>query len=133
MGSCLAVCDSRNARRLILGSLMWVAAVALPAAAQAQTPGDPLWSGWAQCRLDTQGPGYSSQQTHTWTMTGGVPTVQGAMRLYPGTWSVSGSGALQRTQGSQTLTAQWTIRGQAAAPIAVLVRASDGRRLIQAG
>jgi hypothetical protein len=112
---------------------MLVAAVTLPSAAQTPSLADPLWSGWAQCRLDTHGQGYASQQTQTWMMTGGVPTVQGAMRLYPATWSVSGSGSLERTQGSQTLAAQWTIRGQAAAPLSVLVRASDGRRLIQAG
>src|SRR4051812_13396129 len=133
MGFWLAVYGSRSDRRLIPASLLLVGAVALPAAAQTQSPADPPWSGWAQCRLDTHGQGYSSQQTHTWTITGGVPTVQGAMRLYPATWTVSGSGSLERTQGSQTLTAQWTIRGQAAAPITVLVRASDGRRLIQAG
>src|SRR4051812_33296750 len=124
---------SRSVQRLILPALMLLAALVQAARPHAQSSAEPPWAGWAQCRLDTQGPGYSSQQTHTWTMTGGAPAVQGATRLYAATWTVNGSGALERTQGSQTLAAQWTISGQAAAPIAVVVRASDGRRLIQAG
>src|SRR3954470_23556772 len=124
---------SRSIRRLIVPPLMLVAAVVQPALPHAQSPAEPPWAGWAQCRLDTQGPGYSSQQTHTWTMTGGAPAAQGATRLYTATWTVNGSGSLERTQGSQTRAAQWIISGQAAAPIAIVVRASDRRRLIQAG
>jgi hypothetical protein len=79
-----------------------------------------------------QGPGYTDHQTHTWTITGGAPTAQGAFQIYAGTWSVVGSGSLTRTQGSQTLVAQWANNGPAiGAPIAVFVRASDKRVFIQ--
>jgi hypothetical protein len=79
------------------------------------------------------GPGYTDQQTHTWTITGSTPTVQGAFGVYPGTWSVVGGGSLQRTQGNQTLMAQWaTNTPNMSAPIAVFVRASDKRMFIQA-
>ncbi len=95
------------------------------------SPQDALWSGHAQCQINVQGPGYTHQETHTWTLTGGRPTAQGAMRIYAATWSVTGQGSLQRTQGAQTLDAQWTTNAQTGAPIAVFIRASDGRLLIK--
>jgi hypothetical protein len=78
------------------------------------------------------GPGYSDQQTHTWTRLGGAPTKQGAMQIQAGTWSVTGQGFLEKTEGQQTLKAQWTtnVPGMSA-PIAVLIRASDGKRIIK--
>ncbi len=91
------------------------------------------WAGWARCQINVQGPGYTDQQTHTWTITGGAPTVEGAFRIYPGTWSVVGGGSLTSTQGNQTRDAQWATTVQnMSAPIAVFVRASDGRMFIQA-
>jgi hypothetical protein len=106
-------------------------ALADPAPAQPVQP--PAWSGWARCEVSVQGPGYSDRQTHTWTMTGGTPTVEGAFRTYPGTWNVVGGGSLQRTQGTQSLMAQWAtnVAGMSA-PLAVFVRASDGRMFISA-
>jgi hypothetical protein len=101
-------------------------------AALAQTPAG-AWAGWARCQIDVQGPGYTEHETHTWMIAGGAPTLEGAFRVYPGTWSVVGGGGLQRTQGTQTLTAQWAVNVPAtSAPIALFVRASDGRLLIQA-
>ena len=100
--------------------------------ASTQTP-LPSWAGWARCQVDVQGAGYTERQTHTWTTSGGAPTVEGAFRVYSGTWSVVGGGSLQRTQGNQTLVAQWAINGtMAKAPLATFVRASDGRFLLQA-
>ena len=102
----------------------------------AQTTGAPElpWIGSARCQLDIRGPGYTDQQIHTWTLTGGTPTIQGAFRIYAGTWSVTGSGSFQRTQGTQTITRQWTTNAQGmSAPIAVVLRASDGAFLIQTG
>jgi hypothetical protein len=108
--------------------------VALPSSGAAQSASQAAWNGWAQCVINTQGPGYSNQQTQTWNTTGGAPTAQGAFRMHPATWSVSGAGSLQRTQGSQSLDAQWmTSVPSASGTISVLVRASDGRRLIRAG
>jgi hypothetical protein len=101
-----------------------------PASTQAPAP---AWAGWARCQIDVQGPGYVERQIHTWATTGGAPAVEGAFRVHPATWSVTGGGSLQRTQGTQTLVAQWAINGASAgAPLAVFVRASDGRLLIQA-
>jgi hypothetical protein len=96
-------------------------------------PQAPAWSGWARCQVSVQGPGYTDQQTHTWTLAGGTPTVEGAFRVYPGTWSVVGSGSLQRSQGRQSLMAQWATNvASMSAPLAVFARASDGRMFISA-
>jgi len=113
--------------RLVLS----LALLALPAiAAHAQAP---QWAGWARCQVTITGPGYNDTQTHTWTITGGAPTAEGAFTVYGGTWSVVGGGSLQRTQGNQSLLAQWarTVSG-VSAPIAVFVRPSDRRMFIQA-
>jgi hypothetical protein len=89
------------------------------------------WAGWARCEVDVTGQGYTDRQTHLWTMSG-APTVQGAFRIYPGTWSVVGGGSLQRTQGKQTLAAQWATNVPSmSAPLALFVRASDRRMFIQ--
>jgi hypothetical protein len=108
--------------------------LASPASAQATSQAtSPLgWSGWARCEVNVQGRGYTDQQTHTWVMGAGTPTVQGAFYVYPATWSVAGGGGLQKSQGSQSLAAQWATNvASMSAPIAVFVRASDGRMLIQ--
>ena len=107
-----------------------IAAVTL---ASAQTPQQPQWAGWARCQITVSRSRVTSDtQTHTWTM-GGAPSVEGVFRVYPGTWSVVGGGTLQSTQGNQTRVAQWarTVTS-VSAPIAVFVRASDGRMFIQA-
>jgi hypothetical protein len=94
---------------------------------------DGPWSGWAQCRINVQGPdSYNHTETHTWTLTGGPPTVQGAMRIHPATWTVGGQGSFVRTQGTQTLTAQWTTNAPPMnAPLALFVRASDGMLIVK--
>ena len=95
---------------------------------------DHPWSGHTQCKITVQGPGYSHQETHTWNMSGGAPTLQGAIHMFPASWSVSGEGSLQRTQGAQTLKAQWTTNASLPnAPIALFVRASDGKLVIKSG
>jgi hypothetical protein len=103
------------------------------AAAQPSSASQASWAGWARCEINVSGQGYSDQQTHTWMITGGTPTVSGAFRVYPATWSVVGGGSLQQTQGSQSQTVQWATTAQnLSAPLAVFVRASDGRMFIQA-
>jgi hypothetical protein len=103
------------------------------AGAQQPSPPQASWAGWARCQINVTGPGYTDVQTHTWTITGGTPTVTGAFRVYPGTWSVVGGGSLQRTQGKQTLVARWATNvPSVSAPIAVFERASDKRMFIQA-
>src|SRR5690349_17696215 len=109
-----------------------VLACCLSAAAFAQQAPPASWSGWARCEITVQAPGYSGRQTHTWTLSGGAPTVQGAFQVYAGTWDVVGGGSLSRTQANQTLTAQWATNvSGVSAPIAVFVRASDNRMFIQ--
>jgi hypothetical protein len=118
--------------RLALVLTTLIATVDLAGAQQSAAPQAP-WAGWARCQINVSGPGYSDQQTHTWMITGGTPAVEGAFRVYQGTWSVVGGGSLQRTQGSQTLMAQWATNGPSrSAPIAVFVRASDKRMFLQA-
>jgi hypothetical protein len=54
------------------------------------------------------------------------------MRIFSGTWTVSGQGSLQRTRGTQTLEAQWTTNASMAnAPVAVFLRASDGKMILK--
>jgi len=102
------------------------------ALSQTGSPADGPWSGSAKCQITVHGPGYSHRETHTWTLAGGSPTIRGAMRIYSGTWTVTGGGSLTRTQGAQTLTAQWTTNASLSnAPIAIFVRASDGRLIIK--
>src|SRR5687767_1910146 len=119
----------KNCRTIFtIASISSLAAIPL-AAQQSPTLG---WAGWARCEVVVQGAGYRDQQTHTWTMSG-APAVEGAFRVYPATWTVAGGGSLQRTAGTQTLTAQWATNVPATnAPLAVFVRASDGRMFIQA-
>ena len=88
----------------------------------------PPWAGWARCQVDVVGPGYTDRRTHTWTLTGGAPRMEGAFRMFPASWSVVGSGGIDRAQGDSTLTARWAVNGASTnAPIAFWVRASDGR------
>lgn len=115
---------------LALTSSSMTLTIAPHALAQATSP-TLGWSGWARCDVTVRGAGYSHQETHSWTM-GGAPTSEGAFRVYPGTWSVSGSGSLQRSQGTQSLDAQWaTNAGAMSAPAALFVRAADGAMFIQ--
>src|SRR5580765_7848811 len=93
----------------------------------AQPPPAANWRGWATCDITVAGPGYHDQQTQKWRTTGGAPTKRGAFDIYPGTWSVTGGGSLEHTEGSQTLRAEWKRNvTDMSAPISVVVRASDG-------
>jgi hypothetical protein len=122
--------------RIRFTALPWlsilVSASTLPAFAHGQAaPSLTGWSGWARCEVSVRGPGYTDQQTHTWIMSGGAPAVEGAFRVYPATWSVVGGGSLQRSQGAQTLRAQWAANASMSGPLALFVRASDGRVFLQ--
>jgi hypothetical protein len=100
--------------------------------AQSSSVLNSSWSGQAQCTVNVQGPGYSEHEVHTWNLSGGAPTLQGAMHVFQGTWSVTGQGSLQRSQGSQTYLAQWNINASRPnATIAIFVRASDRRIIIK--
>ena len=93
---------------------------------------DAPWTGQAQCQLTVQSPGYAYQEIQTWTITG-PPTQQGAMNVYPGTWSVVGQGGRQDVAGPQTTTMLWNTNvPPMAAPLVVFIRASDNQLLIGA-
>jgi hypothetical protein len=95
--------------------------------AQTAAP-SPAWAGWARCQVDVVGPGYADRRSHTWILTGGAPRIEGAFTVFPASWSVVGSGGIDRTQGANTLTARWAVNGASTnAPIAFWIRASDGR------
>jgi hypothetical protein len=110
----------------------FVATVLLGIPVYAQSPADGPWSGSIQCSLDMEQPGYSRHEIQTWTLTGEAATIQGAMRVYPATWTVTGQGALQRPQGARAANAQWNVSVPPAnAPLAMFIRASDGRFIIR--
>jgi hypothetical protein len=116
---------------LVLVSSVLIALASTAAAQQSAYQGP--WGGWARCEINVSGQGYSDHQTHTWTISSSASTVSGAFRVYPATWSVAGSGSVQRSQGNQSLMAQWATSAQnLSAPLAVFVRASDRQMFIQA-
>ncbi|HEX6822715.1 MAG TPA: hypothetical protein VF123_11710 [Candidatus Sulfotelmatobacter sp.] len=103
---------------------LWVFLLNLPVFGQFSE----LWSGQAQCQVTVQSQGYIHQETQTWTLTGGAPTQQGAMQIYPATWSVTGQGSAQRPP----LLAQWASNvSPMSAPLSIFVRASDNRLIIK--
>ena len=108
--------------------------VCLAGLARVSASAGATWSGSAKCEVAITGAGYTDQQTQVWTMTGAAPTKSGAFNVYPGTWTVTGRGSLVRTQGSQTLRADWQRNVSAmSAPLSVVTRASDGAVLIVTG
>ncbi len=76
----------------------------------AQAPVAQGWAGWAQCRLTIQGPGYNHAERHLWTITG-AGTSNANMEIYPTSWTVTGSGSLDRVSGPTRKQAQWRING----------------------
>jgi len=118
--------------RLALAVTVSLTLVSMCAAQQSSASNGP-WSGWARCQINVSGQGYSDQQTHTWMITGGTPTVTGAFRVYPATWSVVGGGSLQHTQGSQTLVAQWATTAQKCERTPCGLRACLGREDVHPG
>jgi hypothetical protein len=97
-----------NPRRFATPLLSLV--IAAPIIAQAPQPVAQGWTGWAQCQITIQGPGYSHGETHVWKVAG-EPTRQGNMEISPMTWTVTGNGSLQRVSGPTTVSAQWTVNG----------------------
>ena len=113
--------------------LFFIALLAAPEAQPnlAQTAQVALWAGQVQCRLDMKADGYAHQEVQTWVITG-QPRQQGAVAVYPATWSGKGEGAMLRAQGTQTMAAKWSSNvPPISAPIGLLVRASDNRLLIK--
>lgn len=76
----------------------------------AQTPVAQGWAGWAQWQITIQAPGYNHSETHQWTITGGG-TKNANMEIYPTSWTVTGSGSLERVSGPTRVSAQWRVNG----------------------
>jgi hypothetical protein len=96
-------------RCLVVAPLLGLLSAA-PARAQTTQPAAQGWAGWAQCQIAIQGPGYSHNETHLWTITA-AGAKQANMEIYPTTWTVTGGGSLQRVNGPTTVSAQWTGSG----------------------
>ena len=94
---------------------------------QAPTAADGPWGGWVRCEVTAQAEGYTDQQVHTWIMSSGTPRAEGALRVFPATWSVVGVGSLQRATGGNTVTAQWAANGQTAGALIAVSTRGEGR------
>jgi len=79
----------------------------------AQTPTSAMqaWAGWAQCTITIQGSGYSHREDHVWAVTEARPGTE--TWISPMTWTVTGNGSLQRASEPTTVTAKWTVNGDA--------------------
>jgi hypothetical protein len=126
---------SRTCRRwagVFVGAFALHAGV--PLLAQNPAPPPPLanWAGAIRCELQSQAGGYAHQETQTWTLTGGAPTVQGSVTVYPATWSVAGQGWHDRMRSANRRIAQWTVNmpgpnAPVSAPIGFTRRPVGGR------
>src|ERR1044071_893102 len=86
-----------------------VAMMIVPVSAFAQSSVDGPWAGSIQCQLDVEQSGYSRHEIQSWTLTGGAPSNQSDIRVYPAIWTVQGQGGLQRPAGLRAGNAQWTV------------------------
>jgi hypothetical protein len=81
---------------------------ALFSAASAQPAPTANWVGAIRCEILVEASGYAHQETQTWTLPGAAPTTQGAMKVYPATWTVAGQGWHDRTRYASRRIAKWT-------------------------
>jgi len=109
----------------------------LLSAVSASAQSAPIWTGSISCQLDDEEQGvYQRQEIQTWTLTGAPPDNPQSMPIYQATWQAQAQGQLLRVQSTQTTSIQWVANvpspgGQApSVPIAIHVRASDGRLVI---
>jgi len=115
----------RVRRVALAGAIVAMADVLI---AQQLAVGPPVWNGSVRCDIDINGPGYANHETHTWTLSGAVPS-DGGVLDYPGTWDVTGEGSRQPTG---TLRAgAWKTQGSApGVRMAIFVRQSDQKLLV---
>ena len=98
--------DTLRYKRSVAAALLFASflCVRLPVAPQTA---DAIWSGQVQCMLSMQSSGYAHQEIQTWQLTGEPPKIQGSIAVYPATWSVSSTGAGQRSVNGQFTASQW--------------------------
>lgn len=97
-------------RRSVTFIVMGLACVVPDASPQSPSSLHLPWTGWAQCQITIQAPGYTHRETHQWTITGGG-TRNANMEISPATWTVTGNGSGERMSGDTTLSAQWQVDG----------------------
>lgn len=114
----------------LLGALaLWL--ISGPAASQGSgSPADGPWWGSVKCTIEVSEGSNQRSEAQTWTLSGAAPTVQGAMRIFPAMWSVTGQGAVIKNPRAPAT--QWT----ASVPnrevlLAAFVRASDGKLIFR--
>ena len=96
-------------------------------------PADGPWSGFIQCKLDVEQPGYSRHEIQTWTLTGQPPRNEG-MWIHAATWAYSGGGRIEKVQPPQTTNFQWNINVPPSdATLAMFVRGTDKKFIIRLG
>jgi len=66
--------------------VVWIFLLNVPVFGQSPA----LWSGAAQCTVTEQDQTYQCREVQTWALTGAAPTQQGAMQIYPATWTDTG-------------------------------------------
>ncbi len=96
------ICRPGSIRTALVVQLLAVALSSLASAASADS-----WTGSIRCEIQVTAPGYSHQETQTWTLTGAAPTTQGAYLNYPANWSVSGQGWHDRSGQTARRIAVW--------------------------
>src|SRR6185503_14814162 len=106
----------------------------VPLAPAARPSASVPWSGRIQCQLDVQDDGYSTRQTHTWTLTGGPPRGTGDVVVHPAQWSVTGEGTANLVNGAQATRAQWTVTVPPTdAALNIMIRRDTGALAINQG
>lgn len=78
----------------------------MAASAQTPPPAVQTWTGWAQCQIAIEAPGYSHGETHRWEITGAGKR-QSNVEIYPAAWTVTGAGSLQR-RGRTLVPERWS-------------------------
>lgn len=90
----------------------------------------PAPANGGQCVIDIHGNGYRHTEIQRWEVTG-PPVASAPGKLYPVQWSTSGTGSSHTSNGTQRRDATWTILAAQPVHFRALIRASDGKLLLQ--
>src|SRR5262249_16575175 len=87
-------------------------------------------SNGGQCVISVTAQGYRHTEIQRWAITG-PPVATGANKLYPVTWSTSGSGVIHTTNGSLVRDASWQIAASGNVHFPSQIIASTGKRMVK--
>ncbi len=87
------------------------------------------WSGSASCTIAVSGQGYEHSETQRWQVSG-LTKARGSFEFVPSSWTDTGGGSSQVTQGDQTRKIAWNVKASSAGQFKFFVRASDGKLVI---